>query len=543
MMSLPHAPELQSHNPYHLLRIYTIYRTLLGCLLLIMFAMNVAPEALGATYPRLFFYTTAIYTGINVLTLAISWRHNFALSQRKLFGSLFIDVIAISIMIGASGSGGTSLGYLLLIVSAAGGILLRERISVLLAAVATLAMLTEGWLRYWLLHQDSLYLMSSAGLGALAFITAIVFQHLSKKIDISYAQAQEQAAQAAHLQQLAQQIVERMRTGIMLLDKQRNIAMWNQAAAHLLTIPADTTPPLKLADLPSLHSHFQKWLSQDENYSPLMEVDARPANTLKVNFAYLNDNQATDVLIFVEDVRSLNQQAQQLKLASLGRLTASIAHEVRNPLGAISHASQLLAESESLSASDNRLLDIIQNHSKRVNQIIENILQFSRRKASQPERLTLDDFIQEFCEEYRSSRADEETFTIDINIQQPNKYTPLVARFDRSQLQQVLTNLFDNGLRHGRNAEGNARLHIEVGIDVSHQQPYIRVIDSGPGIPSQQLPHLFEPFFTTENTGSGLGLYICKELCEANQAIIFYRRTDHGESCFTLQLAHPDKTS
>lgn len=543
MMSLSHTPELQSYNPYHLLRIYTIYRTLLGCLLLLMFSMNLAPEALGAAYPRLFFYTTAIYTGINVMTLAISWRRGFELSQRKLFGSLFIDVIAISLMIGASGSGGTSLGYLLLIVSAAGGILLRERISVLLAAVATLAMLAEGSLRYLLIHPDSLYLMSSAGLGALAFITAIVFQHLSKKIDISYAQAQAQAAQAAHLQQLAQQIVERMRTGIMLLDKQHHIAMWNQAAAHLLNMSATATAPLSLASLPALQTHFQQWLSQDENYSPLMEIDVRPTNILKVNFAYLNDDTPTDVLIFIEDVRSLNQQAQQLKLASLGRLTASIAHEVRNPLGAISHASQLLAESESLSTSDNRLLDIIQNHSKRVNQIIENILQFSRRKASQPEKLRLETFINDFCNDYRSSRADEHTFSINIVSHPTPRNKPVDARFDRSQLQQVLTNLFDNGLRHGRNDQGHASLRVEMGIDVSNQQPYIRIIDSGPGIPSQQIPHLFEPFFTTENTGSGLGLYICKELCEANQAIIFYRRTELGESCFTLQLAHPDKTS
>lgn len=119
----------------------------------------------------------------------------------------------------------------------------------------------------------------------------------------------------------------------------------------------------------------------------------------------------------------------------------------------------------------------------------------------------------------------------------------LEAKFDISQLQQVLTNLFDNGIRYGIRQPDQPDLRIEIGIDISQQQPYIRVIDYGPGISEENSKHLFEPFFTTENTGSGLGLYICKELCEANQAIISYKRTDTGESCFHLQLAHPEKIS
>ena len=119
----------------------------------------------------------------------------------------------------------------------------------------------------------------------------------------------------------------------------------------------------------------------------------------------------------------------------------------------------------------------------------------------------------------------------------------LGAKFDTSQLQQVLTNLFDNGIRYGIAHTGRSDLRIEIGLDINQQQPYIRVIDYGAGISEENSKHLFEPFFTTENTGSGLGLYICKELCEANQAIISYKRTEKGESCFHLQLAHPDKTS
>jgi len=254
-------------------------------------------------------------------------------------------------------------------------------------------------------------------------------------------------------------------------------------------------------------------------------------------------------------VRSLNQQAQQLKLASLGRLTASIAHEIRNPLGAISHASQLLGESDSLPTSDHRLLDIINNHSKRVNQIIENILQLSRRRAAKPAQINLQQWIPAFINDYKSSKSNGNQLNIlmkeknigdshnDFDYDDTNNNARLDAKFDTSQLQQVLTNLCDNGIRYGTIQAGRPDLRIEIGIDTSQQQPYIRVIDYGLGISDENNKHLFEPFFTTENTGSGLGLYICKELCEANQAIISYKRTNTGESCFHLQLAHPEKST
>jgi two-component system, NtrC family, sensor histidine kinase PilS len=238
-------------------------------------------------------------------------------------------------------------------------------------------------------------------------------------------------------------------------------------------------------------------------------------------------------------------------LASLGRLTASIAHEIRNPLGAISHASQLLGEAENLGASDRRLLEIINNHSKRVNQIIENILQLSRRRPAAPEPVNLRQWLPQFIADYKTSKSNGNQLNIALQehglLAHKNRHEyddtqeqQLAAKFDLSQLQQVLTNLCDNGLRYGSAQPGRPDLRIEIGLD-SHQQPYIRVVDYGPGISDENRKHLFEPFFTTENTGSGLGLYICKELCEANQALIGYERTAQQESCFHIQLAHPDK--
>lgn len=551
-----HAPlaSPQGYNPYDLLRIYTYYRTLLGSVLLLMFQIEFAPRILGNDNPQLFFYSSIGYTAINFMTLIVMWRVKYAPSQTKLFSSLLIDVIAISLLMHASGGATSSLGYLLLIAIAAGGIMLRERISFFLAAITTIVVISEGAYRFIILTQDNKAVFTSGTLSALAFLTALLFQHLTKKIRLSYAEAESQAKQAAHLQKLAQLIVERMRTGILVLNNQLTIELHNHAALKLLGITSDTIENIPLSQFPDLYKKHQSWQRNSSDHSPFLKIEGETSNEIKVNFAYLEADKTNEVLIFLEDVRSLNQQAQQLKLASLGRLTASIAHEIRNPLGAISHASQLLAESPQLPQSDVRLLDIINNHSTRVNQIIENILQLSRRRPTQTLPINLRQWIPTFINDYKASKTNGpqlEIALLEKNLRNNrnngtgnvNSDGALEAKFDNSQLTQVLSNLCDNGLRYSSKKTGRPDLRLEIGVDISQHQPYIRVIDYGPGISDENIKHLFEPFFTTENTGSGLGLYICKELCEANQAIISYKRTPQGESCFHLQLAHPDKAS
>jgi len=223
-----------------------------------------------------------------------------------------------------------------------------------------------------------------------------------------------------------------------------------------------------------------------------------------------------------------------MKLASLGRLTASIAHEIRNPLSAISHAGQLLAESPQLQASDTRLTDIIQQHSQRMNSIIENILQLSRLQRSHPEEFLLKPWLQDFVTTFCSTQGIETRYiTIDI--------APLdtLVRIDPTQLNQVLWNLCHNGLRYSVKQTGNLRLTLHGGINNESVNPFLEVIDSGPGVSQDALDHLFEPFFTTEPKGTGLGLYISRELCESNQARLNYIPTPGRGSCFRIVFADP----
>jgi two-component system sensor histidine kinase PilS (NtrC family) len=527
-----------SYNPYELLRVYTYYRTLLGSILLLMFEGHIADQALGPDNPELFLFTSLSYTILNFITLLLLWRVKFLPSQQQLFGLLLVDIAAIILLMHSSGGAPSALGYLLLIAAAAGGMLLRGQMAIFLAALASIAIISESAYRTITdmvgINFTSAFL--SAGiLGILIFVSAIIFRYLTRKIRSSNEEALSQASHAANIQNLAQQIVERMRTGIMVLDSDNQITLFNNAAAKLLGLGSNKSP--RLSGSPDLQEKVERWQTTQKNPSPILRAEGDASDEVKVNFARLEPGDDVHTLIFLEDNRAITQQAQQLKLASLGRLTASIAHEIRNPLGAISHASQLLSEDSTLPAGDKRLVEIIHSHTKRVNQIIENVLQLSRRRISNPLTINLLEWLPKFINDYLISKSSTEKPVIDCIVNDS-----INAKFDVSQLQQVLTNLCDNGLRYSTPPANCAQLVLEAGIDINSQQPFIKIIDFGPGINDENLTHLFEPFFTTENMGSGLGLYICKELCEANQALITYSHTHEGLSCFHIQLAHPDKT-
>lgn len=523
---------LTSQSSQKLLRVYAYYRTLLGALLLFMQSNHYAPNILGSADPQIFHLTSMTYTVINVVVLAMLWRVQFRIRQQQRFVLFSIDIAVISLLVYASSTESTGLSYLLIITIAAGSMLLRNQIALALAALATIAIIAINLAKPAQL--DSQALFAAGSLGTLLFITAICFLYLTQKIKTSSAEAIIQARQAAHSQMLAQTIVERMRTGIMVLNKDNRIEMLNKSAQHLLNLHHHERYQT-LSNMPELEQQLKIWRAYQHTQSPIFTLPGS-ATEVKISFAKLEDSTDSDTLVFIEDNRTISQKAQQLKLASLGRLTASIAHEVRTPLGAISHASQLLAENEELASADKRLTDIIDHHSKRVNQIIENVLQLSSRKAAQPETFELNQWLHSFILEYKESQ------NADITIEFNQYHTDLEAKFDFGQLRQVLSNLIDNGIRYSAENTGEPKVTLNSGLNLQSDAPYVQVIDYGKGISAKNKPHIFEPFFTTEQKGSGLGLFICKELCEANQARLNYQRNNGNLSCFELQFAHPQRT-
>jgi two-component system sensor histidine kinase PilS (NtrC family) len=219
----------------------------------------------------------------------------------------------------------------------------------------------------------------------------------------------------------------------------------------------------------------------------------------------------------------------------LGRLSASIAHEIRNPVGAMSHAAQLLGESPALAEDDKRLTEIIQTHSGRVSHIIDNVLQLSRRESSQPERLLLKAWLDEFADEFvRTLELQEGEFTIgDVPAD-------LEVRMDRSHLRQVLWNLCDNAVKYASET-GGIMVEVNGGRLLNQGRPFLEVLDYGLGVDAATADKIFEPFFTARSGGTGLGLYISRELCELNRATLLYLDRPGGGSIFRIVFADPDR--
>ncbi|HEY9036561.1 MAG TPA: ATP-binding protein [Pseudomonadales bacterium] len=509
-----------------LLRIYNWYRFVLSLVLALMYFAQWQGKLVGELYPLLYLVTACSYVGFSSLSLLILGLQRTVPSNAQLFLIITVDIAVLSLLTLASGGLETGLGMLMIVSVAAGSIFFIGNIATLVAALATLAGLGIAIYLSFLIERDARHFIQAGILGILLFATSWVFRTLSERIRRGYHLAEAQSKSIAKLEQINEMIVQRMRTGVIVTDAAQHIRIMNNAATELLGIATGSPTDLP----PELIQLITRWQQQHEQ--PQRPVRVREQGPeLQVRFASLEYGNTSDVLIFAEDTSRIAQQAQQMKLASLGRLTASIAHEIRNPLGAISHAAQLIQESPTLDPADRRLTDIIQSHSQRMNGIIENILQLSRRQAAKPARINLSEWIPEFIQQFRAGHAMPNA-RIDVDIPPFFHIT-----FDPTHLNQVLTNLCANGLRHSP----HAHITLHASIDRQSEHPVLDVLDDGSGIQSENQSQLFEPFFTTEISGTGLGLYISRELCEFNQASLDYSRTADQHSRFRIRFSHPDR--
>ncbi len=527
-----------------ILQVYNIYRLALAVLLLGSFLTGATTTQLGNHDPAVFLYTTLALTGFAVSVL-FGVKPPLEIQERpRLLSALFIvDILCIALLNYASRGIISGLGLLHLVTIAAGSILIPGRISIFLAAIASLATIYgEIYLSFSRNVSANQYIQSGL-LGALLFAAALYLQVLAERMRRSAVLAMQQASSILSLEQLNQTIIQRMRTGIVVVSPLGTIITSNDAADQMLS-PADAERPSPVPtdagarEIPvALLSLLTEWRQNKQKRLPTFRVH-KNGPALQAHFAYLTPQIDSSILIFLEDSSHIIQRVRQMKLASLGRLTASIAHEIRNPLGAINHATQLLEESAQLGPADKRLLQIILTHSARVNLIIEDVLHMSRHKEDSTERINLLEWLTRYVATYRDSHSIEGDIRIEI--------TPPTTeiRIITNQFEQILNNLVENGLRYSKQATGRQSILLRGGMlaDDDNATPFLDVIDEGPGIDATTEEHLFEPFHTTEPTGTGLGLYISKELCEANQARLSYRRTATGKSCFSIHFTHTDRS-
>lgn len=514
-----------------ILRLYHLYRLLIGFSLVLLIFSDLDGHLLDMAHTQLFHYASWTYLIVNIIATASMHRTEQLL---PVFALALFDVTLLSLLFYAAGGTPSGIGNLIITAVAVANILLHGRIGLLIAAVAAAGIIYLTFYLSLSFPAASSQYMQAGMLGALCFAAALFVQALSRRIQASESLAEQRAGQVANLEELNALVLQRMRTGILVLDGEQRIIQANESALNLIGYDKLLGRILD-PHFPALINALKQWEKNPSFRSPPI-YSARSDTELQANFIQLQHNHSVQTLVFLEDTVQMNQQAQQLKLVSLGRLTAGIAHEIRNPLGAISHAAQLLQESSHLDAADQRLTQIIQDQSKRMNTVIENVLQLSRQQHAVPQLLDLKYWLHRFSSEFKSSNTGNRTLHLSI------KGRNLQTRMDPHQLDQVLMNLVENGFRHSskKNALGQVWLHL-----YRHPQtelPILEVVDDGPGVAVEEQSKLFEPFYTTENKGTGLGLYISRELCESNQARLDYVPREQG-SCFRIVFAHPHKMS
>lgn len=515
--------------------IYSYYRAVLGASLLVVFLNDGGRRLLGALDADLFLQVITAYIGVNILAVTAGFlAPNSFLDRRSIHFSIAVaDILALTVLTYASGGIGSGLGAMILLTVAAGTILTTGPANLVLPAVATIGVLYVESLLYFSATGRAAGFFQAGMLGVLYFGATIFVRSLSDRLRATEAESLRRAQEIAQLERLSETIIQRMRTGILVANAQGRVRLCNRAAQSLLGLQVN---PVGDALPGAILARFRDWQSQKrQDTNPLQLAAASPE--LRVSFSALGDQHDTDTIVFLEDHGELSQQAQQLKLAALGRLSASISHEIRNPLGAVSHAAQLLNESNAISAGDRRLAQIIEHHTRRMNEIIRNVLELSRGRVPEPAKITLEDWLLAFVSEYRESHGQPVEITVDVSP------PGIVVNFDPSQLRQVLTNLTDNALRYSARHSGHPVALVGAGVDSLSERPYLAVSDHGPGVAADRIPNLFEPFYTTEAQGTGLGLYISRELCAANQARLSYSPAAGGGACFRITFPHPDRTA
>jgi two-component system sensor histidine kinase PilS (NtrC family) len=485
-------------------------------------------------YPAAFLTTVTTYFAFACVGIA-GLKKRWPPLQIQIIAHLTVNIIAITLLLIASGGMSGGLGILIIIPVAAASVLLESRYAYFVAAVCSIAIIGQEILGARLGNTDPSYLTGAGVVGVIIFVFAAAGAVLGTRLKESEALVHQRDVDLANLAELSQYIIQRMQESIVVVDAADRIRLINESAAQILG-PASATPGALLGEVsPKLLYFLSTWRRDPQ---ALQEATATfiasdGSRVVQPHFAALGSQPPAPILVFLEDTSLLAEKIQQSKLAALGRLSASIAHEIRNPVAAMSHAGQLLEESPALGPEEHRLTDIIRSNSARVSTIINNVLKLSRREATHLERLSLGDWLHAFAEEFIETMQIPED-SLALADQAPD----IEVSADPSHLHQVLWNLCDNALKY---AAGGGAVELRWGRAARSARPYVEVSDRGPGINTEDAERIFEPFFTGHKGGTGLGLFLARELCQCNGAVLIYEPRQGGGSIFRVVFADPQR--
>lgn len=501
-----------------LLRYYSFYALLLSLMLIVLDSLDTGNNIVAAQDPKAFLFANTAYVVWSVIMLVFS-SSRLSTHPQYAVSFFFGDITLLIIMMQASGGLESGFSNLILVPMLISNLLVTRSLGYAVAAWTTIAVIYTQHIIPWSFEEKEVF--TSGLYGFFCFTLAFLTQTLSSKLNSTLDLTHIQAANISRLRKINKHVLLALPDAIIACNKDDQILLSNDMSQQWFKCSeGETLPSILMCFIKS--NNEQKTRFEHEGRHLILEQSP------------LANSQEGDYVLVIQDASHIAAEAQQIKLASLGRLTASIAHEIRNPLSALRHAAQLLAEAPDLSKGDIKLTHIIEQHCMRINRTVEDILQISRRNHANTEVIKLKPWLDHFSDAFK--QANDGNFSLIINCN-----PDYLVSFDPDQLQQVLHNICGNGLRYAllnNPTQAEVRVTAKQHIDGSIK---LYLVDNGAGISEENQKKLFEPFFTTEHTGTGLGLYLCREICEANKTSINYisnnQLTEGMGSCFCLSFA------
>ena len=499
---------------WRLLNYFNIYRIVLGGLFLFTFFFLGEKLSFGNSSPLLFLMGGAAYLGSG-----LAFVPPIAL-RRPDFNSLLavqvcVDIVVIVILMHASGGIQSGLGLLLLVSLAAAGLIRQGRLMLFFASLASISVLLEHVYDIFFLQSGAGQFVQAGMLCIGFFVMGGLMRVLTQMGHESAELARRRGEQLANLAQINHMVIQDYLDGIIVVDATGKILNFNHQAGNLMSLDGMRMDQASLSTLtPNLFLLWQCWL--DGRIETGDQLATARGKRIRVRFVLAGGGFS---VIFLEDWDRIQEQARQIKLAALGRLTANVAHEIRNPLSSITYATELLLEDHGQAPVQSRLLNIILDNSRRLDNMVQDILRFNRNDRANLEKFPASEFFPTFLDQFCTiHKVPHESFSLEM------KENPVLV-FDKSHLNQVMWNLCRNAWHHSAKGERSIRLSIRPG---EPEIVEIDIIDDGPGVPEALRVQLFEPFFTTSEGGTGLGLYIARSVAEANGASLDYVDDDEG---------------
>lgn len=519
-----HADADPGEAPWRTLEYFASTRVIVASALVLAGAASGVRPASPPGGPQWLLLTSLLYFSLAAIFAGLAlYVHRRFLAQ--VIGQLVLDLAAIGVLMVSGGGVASGWVILFLLPLAGASLLLPSLLVFFVCALAVLAILIDAGLRALTLDAPDSTLFQAGVYGAALFAVTALLRVLSSRLAKQERLARTRGRDLQNQLAINRLVIAQMEQGVIVVDRTTQVRANNRSARRMLGLEAQAQlTGTRLIDQPEgreLAAAFLAWVdggrSEGAWSNTVLAPGPQPApasdSRLRGRFARPASTTTDEFVIFIEDVQDVEDRAQQLKLAAMGRLTASIAHEIRNPLAAISHAGQLLGE-DTGDPVLKRLATIIRENTQRLNRLVEDVLRVARREPPLGEDLEIGKFVQDFLTEFLRDRG------IAPAVVQLDTATDLHVKFEQSHLRQVMYNLVDNALRFASGQPGSVRIVIEKAPE--GDRPQLWVFDDGPGVPFEARAALFEPFFTTRSQGTGLGLYLAREFCVTNRAELGY---------------------